>query len=392
MGGAALIAVATLFYQRRRSRKNAVPVQTIESESLHVNTDKSTTVGNRTAVQGSPFVVGSNNTIQISHHSGSATASDKEAGSVQDGKEGKANPSWGEVLGTILGVLLIVGFIPSFIWGIAHIETIRGMLQGNRAAAKVAFQYGRGISAGDGVTGSQATSCGQVEISCVEETSIAGSPIQIPEEAGGNWARIAVIVNYLEDGDSSRIVISTKSKDVTLDYADHRDGSINKQIEFRLEDVKAISATERSYWFPVDIIYRQAGESFPITVTVEEDERRQYSATALFEILPKQSAVSIEPKPAKPRSHPSGPSALAGQISVSERVIAIIARRLDINRGRVTPNADFEIDLGASPTEVSLILYDLEEEYGISIPKSEKLKIRTAAEATAYLEKQQGGT
>ena len=58
-----------------------------------------------------------------------------------------------------------------------------------------------------------------------------------------------------------------------------------------------------------------------------------------------------------------------------------------MSRNKVMPDEDFEIDLGASPTQVTLIIDDLEEEYGISIPESDALKIRTAHEAIEYVER-----
>jgi acyl carrier protein len=260
------------------------------------------------------------------------------------------------------------------------------VLQGNRAAATIAYQYGKGITPKEfSHTGEQDTSCSEAGITCFGEDSIPSTAIPIPEEDGGNWSRIAVIVNYQESGDSSRILISTKSKDISLNYANHRDGSTYKQIEFQMEDVKALSESQRSYWFPVDVMYRETGVSFPITVTVEEDRRRPHSATAIFAIPRKEPTPPNIPRIAK-ASHTSSAATGARQISISERVTTIIAGLLNVSRNQIKPESDVEIDLGATPTEVSLIIEELEEEYGISIPKADALKIRTVGEAINYIE------
>ena len=48
------------------------------------------------------------------------------------------------------------------------------------------------------------------------------------------------------------------------------------------------------------------------------------------------------------------------------------------------------MDLGMSPSEVSLLIDEFEEEYGITIPKNEALKLRTVGEVTHYIEARVG--
>jgi acyl carrier protein len=61
-----------------------------------------------------------------------------------------------------------------------------------------------------------------------------------------------------------------------------------------------------------------------------------------------------------------------------------------VSRNQIKPASDLEIDLGATPTEVSLIIEELEEECGISIPKADALKIRTVGGAINYIEAKAG--
>jgi acyl carrier protein len=282
--------------------------------------------------------------------------------------------------------------VGSLIWVLSHLGTIHGVVQGDRAAATIAFQYGKGITPKEfSHTGDQDTSCSEAGITCLGEDSTPSTAIPIPEEDESNWTRIAVIVNYQVGGDSSRILISTKSRDISLNYANHRDGSTYQQIAFQMGDVKALSESQRSYWFPVDVMYRETGISFPITVTVEEDRRHSHSATAMFEIPRKEATSARTSKPPKRSDAQKQSDGLdtqlnSRQITVAKRVATIIARRLNMSSEKATPDADFEIDLGASPTEVRLIIYDFEEEYGLSIPKAQALKIRTVGEAINYIE------
>ena len=50
------------------------------------------------------------------------------------------------------------------------------------------------------------------------------------------------------------------------------------------------------------------------------------------------------------------------------------------------------MDLGATPTQVSLIVYDPAEEYKIKMSDSDAKKIKTAGEAIAYIGTHGGAT
>jgi acyl carrier protein len=75
-------------------------------------------------------------------------------------------------------------------------------------------------------------------------------------------------------------------------------------------------------------------------------------------------------------------------ITIAERVKVIIARRLYLPAPtHLKTEDDFEMDLGATPTQVRLIVYDLQDEYKITIPDSDAKKIKTVGEAISYIEK-----
>jgi acyl carrier protein len=71
-------------------------------------------------------------------------------------------------------------------------------------------------------------------------------------------------------------------------------------------------------------------------------------------------------------------------------VKVIIAKQLYLPASKqLKPEDDFEMDLGASPIQVTLILDDLQEEYKIKIPDSAAKKIKTVGEAITYIENEE---
>ena len=80
-------------------------------------------------------------------------------------------------------------------------------------------------------------------------------------------------------------------------------------------------------------------------------------------------------------------------VAIADRVKTIIARRLNLPASQqLKPEDDFEMDLGATPTQVSLIVYDPAEEYKIKMSDSDAKKIKTAGEAIAYIGTHGGAT
>jgi acyl carrier protein len=64
---------------------------------------------------------------------------------------------------------------------------------------------------------------------------------------------------------------------------------------------------------------------------------------------------------------------------MEERVIAIIADKLGLEKNEIDPTKKF-IDLGADSLDVVELIMDFETEFDISIPDSEAEKIRTVGD------------
>jgi acyl carrier protein len=97
-------------------------------------------------------------------------------------------------------------------------------------------------------------------------------------------------------------------------------------------------------------------------------------------------------KPSSQTTPPAGVVAASPErvFTIADRVKVIIARQLYLPTStHLRPEDDFEMDLGATPTQVRLIMYDLQDEYKITIPDSDAKKIKTVGEAIAYIQKEE---
>lgn len=74
---------------------------------------------------------------------------------------------------------------------------------------------------------------------------------------------------------------------------------------------------------------------------------------------------------------------------IFEKVKKIIADKLDIEEGKITPESSFLDDLGADSLDIVELIMELEEEFGIEIPDEDAEKIRTVADAVKYIEEHQ---
>ncbi len=75
-------------------------------------------------------------------------------------------------------------------------------------------------------------------------------------------------------------------------------------------------------------------------------------------------------------------------MAVSEdRIIEIIADRLQVDPEKITPDAAFIDDLGADSLDTVELIMAFEEEFGIEeIPDEEAEKIRTVKDAIDYIQ------
>lgn len=71
--------------------------------------------------------------------------------------------------------------------------------------------------------------------------------------------------------------------------------------------------------------------------------------------------------------------------SVEERVLHLIADRLEVDLEEVTPDASFLEDLGADSLDVVELVMEFEEEFELEIPNEEAEKIIKVKDAVAYI-------
>ena len=69
-----------------------------------------------------------------------------------------------------------------------------------------------------------------------------------------------------------------------------------------------------------------------------------------------------------------------------EKIVEIIADRLQVDMEKITPDASFIDDLGADSLDTVELIMAFEEEFGIEeIPDEEAEKIRTVKDAVDYI-------
>jgi acyl carrier protein len=63
----------------------------------------------------------------------------------------------------------------------------------------------------------------------------------------------------------------------------------------------------------------------------------------------------------------------------------LIADKLEIDEGKITPDASFRQDLGADSLDTYELVYAIEEEMGISIPDEKANEFETVRDAYTYI-------
>jgi len=76
-------------------------------------------------------------------------------------------------------------------------------------------------------------------------------------------------------------------------------------------------------------------------------------------------------------------------MSLNDQVSGIIANQLGVELDKVTPEAKFVEDLGADSLDTVELIMAFEEEFGMEIPDDEAEKLRTVADAIAYISSNQ---
>ncbi|MGB1361013.1 MAG: acyl carrier protein [Alphaproteobacteria bacterium] len=71
---------------------------------------------------------------------------------------------------------------------------------------------------------------------------------------------------------------------------------------------------------------------------------------------------------------------------IANRVKEIIVENLDVDAGKVVPEASFIDDLGADSLDTVELVMQLEEEFSLEIPDDVAEKIATVQDVISYLE------
>ena len=70
-----------------------------------------------------------------------------------------------------------------------------------------------------------------------------------------------------------------------------------------------------------------------------------------------------------------------------DKIIQIICENLGVNKERVTPTTSYLEDVGADSLDIVELVMELEEDFDVTIPDEEAVKIKTVGDAIDYLAK-----
>jgi acyl carrier protein len=72
-------------------------------------------------------------------------------------------------------------------------------------------------------------------------------------------------------------------------------------------------------------------------------------------------------------------------MDIEEKVNAIVAEKLGVDKAEVTPDAVFIDDLGADSLDLVELIMAMEEEFGFEIADDEAEKLRTVGDVTKFI-------
>lgn len=70
---------------------------------------------------------------------------------------------------------------------------------------------------------------------------------------------------------------------------------------------------------------------------------------------------------------------------IFDKIAAIIGDRFELNKDQVTDELNFKEDLDADSIDIVEFVLELEDTFGAEIPDEEAEKLRTVADAVAYI-------
>ncbi len=74
---------------------------------------------------------------------------------------------------------------------------------------------------------------------------------------------------------------------------------------------------------------------------------------------------------------------------MKEELKALIAQQLNVDPDRIGDDTDIVEDLGADSLDVVELLMTFEDQYGVTIPDEDVLKLKTVEAAAAYIQEHQ---
>ncbi|MFN3406327.1 MAG: acyl carrier protein [Caldimicrobium sp.] len=77
-------------------------------------------------------------------------------------------------------------------------------------------------------------------------------------------------------------------------------------------------------------------------------------------------------------------------MSIEEKVIEIIAQKLNLSKEQVKPEASFVDDLGADSLDLVELVMAMEEAFGMEVPDEDAEKLRTVKDVIEYVKSKVG--
>lgn len=111
-----------------------------------------------------------------------------------------------------------------------------------------------------------------------------------------------------------------------------------------------------------------------------------FTLAALFVVVSPLALQAAQSAPAKPPASPSA-NAASETPSLAERVRKIVAEEFDLPAAKITPETNFEKDLGADDLDQVELTMKFEEAFNIEIPDDDAAKLKTVKDATDYIQK-----
>ena len=77
-------------------------------------------------------------------------------------------------------------------------------------------------------------------------------------------------------------------------------------------------------------------------------------------------------------------------MSIEDKIISIIAEKLNLSKDQIKPEASFVDDLGADSLDLVELVMAMEEEFGMEVPDEDAEKLRTVKDVIEYVKKRLG--